>query len=143
MEGPSFVAVDHGASSAPAAASATPRVDDFKTEYHPRAGRETKTQHFEDFRRGRRPVNVDKLHQQPWLPFNSRLDFDFAEFALETSLNRSQITKLLKIVHSVADDRVSGRNEFSFKVYEDVAQSWAAAAHKQAGVRIYCLLSKG
>ncbi|KAI0826546.1 hypothetical protein BC628DRAFT_1536449 [Trametes gibbosa] len=132
-QGPSFVAVDHGASSAPAAASATPRVDDFKTEYHPRAGRETKTQHFEDFRRGRRPVNVDKLHQQPWLPFNSRLDFDFAEFALETSLNRSQITKLLKIVHSVADDRVSGRNEFSFKVYEDVAQSWAAAAHKQAG----------
>ncbi|KAI0086723.1 hypothetical protein BDY19DRAFT_959866, partial [Irpex rosettiformis] len=60
---------------------------------------------------------------EPWRPFNSRLDFDFAELTHETHMNEGQIERLLDIVHRA----VSNKDRFTFDNAADVDLAWAKA----------------
>ncbi|KAI0677658.1 hypothetical protein C8Q78DRAFT_962196, partial [Trametes maxima] len=99
-------------------------LDDFKTEYHPRMKRPPLIQHFEDFKRGNKPVDPSKLRRDPWKPWSTRLDFEVAEFALGASLSRSQVTILLGLFDRVAADR----SKLTFKTYDDIKAGWEAAS---------------
>ena len=54
---------------------------------------------------------------EPWRPFRSRDDFEFAEFVHDTALNQSQIDQLIKFIRR--QDK-SGSGSFTLQNYNDL-----------------------
>ncbi|KAG1739543.1 hypothetical protein EDB19DRAFT_1928076 [Suillus lakei] len=88
-------------------AASSQRPIEFKTEYHPSSGRELLHQAFDEFRANAHdtaePLPVD---EEPWHPFASRADFEFAEIALDAALNKSHIDGLLSLIARIAGGQV-------------------------------------
>ncbi|KAI0649456.1 hypothetical protein C8Q79DRAFT_999221 [Trametes meyenii] len=101
------------------------RADDFLAVHHPHSEQPPTTHHFEDFSREPPKPDPSKLSDRPWEPFQSQLDFEFAEFTLNAALNQGQIDILLKLVDRIAVNRT----DFSFRSYGDVKGAWEAASH--------------
>ncbi|KAF8834824.1 hypothetical protein BDN67DRAFT_992580 [Paxillus ammoniavirescens] len=100
----------------------TPR-DTFKTEYHPKSGRVTIIDPFSTFSRSRSapPPVVD---DEPWHPFTSRADFEFAEIAHKSALSKEQTDNLLHLIW-----RILARNTgFTLKSHTDVSDAWTRAS---------------
>ena len=108
-------------------------LDSIKTEYHPSSNRPTRIENFEDYREYDATVRTSaKNTVNPWLPFKSRTDFEFAELALDACLNERQISKLLQIVHRVK----SGEDTFNIGNYKDLCNTWDKASDLLTPVRI-------
>ncbi|THH17156.1 hypothetical protein EUX98_g9183 [Antrodiella citrinella] len=99
-------------------------LDDIRTEYHPGSGIPTKTQRFEAFRRSEQQRNTS-LDGQPWLPFRTQANFEFAEIALDGALNRSQINALVKLFHRC----INGQDKFTLNSYDDLRDTWHHASN--------------
>jgi len=103
-----------------------PELDSIRTEYHPHSQRPPKLVKFKDFRRqepaeGRPPKSS---LEDPWQPFQSRADFEFAELALEAALNKRQVEKLIGIFEHCK----SGQDTFSIKNHKDLRDLWKDAS---------------
>ncbi|KAI0371886.1 hypothetical protein BV20DRAFT_992080 [Pilatotrama ljubarskyi] len=98
--------------------------DDFLTVYHPHARRAPTIHHFDEFSRSRPDPDPMSLGSTPWAPYQSLLDFRFAEFTLEASLNQGKVNKLLALIKSI----VESPSEFTFDTYTDVKRAWEAAS---------------
>ena len=99
------------------------QIDDILTEYHPQSGLPPKVAHFEDYGRDEDSIEDLLVHRDPTATFGSRVEFEFAELALEACLNRKQLDRLLAIVHKIR----SGA-EFRFRKHQDVEDAWDIAA---------------
>jgi hypothetical protein len=95
---------------------------EFKTEYHPRSGRATLYQPSEEF--GIREMQQVPVDEDPWRPFRSRGDFEFAEIALNASLNKSQINALLDLISRINQ----GQAQVTLKNEADLSKAWDNAA---------------
>jgi hypothetical protein len=100
-----------------------PIRDDIKVEFHRSANLPTAVYAFEEFKRDRGAVNPDLLKDRPWHPFNSRLEFEFAELTHDAHMNKGQIARLLDIVHRAR----SRQDTFEFQHYDDVDLAWEKA----------------
>src|ERR1700722_3856232 len=70
-------------------------IDDIRTEYHPKSGRRNKTERFHKYKRSVAPENVSPpQNKEPWRPFISREDFEFAEVVLDAALNKDKVNTL-------------------------------------------------
>lgn len=58
--------------------------------------------------------------KEPWLPFRSREDFDFAAITHDAAMNQLQINNLLDLFHRCQQ----GSNKVSFKNYSELKRSW-------------------
>ncbi|KAI0033052.1 hypothetical protein K488DRAFT_48524 [Vararia minispora EC-137] len=112
----------------PGATSTQYQLDDIRTEYHPRSGRETETVHFDDY--GRKQTPPDSIPAaKPWKPsFETREDFELTEIMLEACMNETLTDRLLKIFESCAEDR----GKVTFRRYSDVKQAWEHASTRLA-----------
>lgn len=110
-----------------------PALDDIKVEYHKASKRPTMIYSFADFTRDEpiKQTAVPDVSSEPWKPFRSRLDFDFAELTHETHMNKGQIQRLLDIIHGVA----SKKDEFTFVKVDDVDLAWSKAQLLYPSVR--------
>ncbi|OJT12638.1 hypothetical protein TRAPUB_10879 [Trametes pubescens] len=108
--------------------------DDFLTVHHPRAGRPPTIDHFDDYKPDRPddPVDLSRLNKTPWEPFKSRIDFEFAEFALGASLNQGQISTLLELVGRIKEEPTA----FSLQSHSDLKNAWEAASHVSPGTKL-------
>ena len=103
-------------------------------EYHPNAGKPTITHPFSEFTQ----ENATQAYEpdsstDPWYPFRSRLDFEFAELALEAALSKEQTTRLLTLAQ-----RIHARTEkFTLQSYHDLQNMWKAAEHRMTPVSTY------
>ncbi|KAI9457934.1 hypothetical protein HD554DRAFT_2042222 [Boletus coccyginus] len=94
-----------------AAHSASPRgsdvevAADFKTEYHPRSSHPPLFQSAEDF--GRLATSAVQPDEQPWRPFKTEADLEFADVVIQAGLNASHVNALLGIILRVANKRAS------------------------------------
>lgn len=105
----------------------TLKCDDIKMEYHPRLNLRPKLFRWEEFKRHwNRPSDLDPSasDEEPWKPFNSRDDFDFAELCLLAGLKQDQVELLLGFIKKAA----SGDSSLTFKKYKDVEAAWQMAA---------------
>ena len=95
---------------------------DFKTEYHPRSKRPTLFQDADEFRMHKsfKPPPDDA----PWRPFRCKGDFEFAEIALDASLNQKQVDALLDLITCVAN----GTSQVTLKNEQELRQACDAAA---------------
>ncbi|KAK7680231.1 hypothetical protein QCA50_016740 [Cerrena zonata] len=72
--------------------------DDIKTEYHPCSGKAPSVQAFDKYERYNARKHVP-TSSEPWLPFQTRGDFEISTFALKAGLNKKQTDALLKLTH--------------------------------------------
>ncbi|KAF9457225.1 hypothetical protein BDZ94DRAFT_1342125 [Collybia nuda] len=102
--------------------------DDIKTEYHPHAGRQPQTQKLENYIQSRQHTSNTKplpTDEQPWKPFRSCADFEFAEFALDACLNERQTNSLIALFQSCIQS-----GEFSLKSHTEICEIWDYASTK-------------
>ena len=100
---------------------------------HPHSGITTTVESWHDYK-----ANLQKnerayipVDNEPWRPFASRIDFEFAEFTANAHLSRPQVDDLLKIVHRIA----SGGSGFTLQSYTDLDNVWEKASHIHTPVR--------
>lgn len=95
-------------------------------EYHPHSKKATRVLSTEEFKRSL----IDESEpaappdDEPWRPFRSREDFEFAELVNDASLNQTQIKKLIKFVRKCQDKPGS----FTIKNYDDLEDSLTTAS---------------
>jgi len=110
-----------------------PLPDDIKVEYHPHSKKATETFHFENYKANQPAKYATPIDPEPWKPFCSLLDFEFAEFMLEAHLNDSQCATLLSLVKCTNEDPKA----FTFSNTKDLKECWKhARATKAYGVSI-------
>ncbi|CAA7262266.1 unnamed protein product [Cyclocybe aegerita] len=98
-------------STVPSLDSQSFKKDDIKIVYHPSTGKAPDIFSFIDYCRMEstmEPRDLDpSLDKQPWRPFATRLNFEFAEVFLDSHMNQRQIDTLISLVHqSKADGSV-------------------------------------
>ncbi|KAG0696993.1 hypothetical protein DFH29DRAFT_984460 [Suillus ampliporus] len=96
---------------------------EFKIEYHPSAAREPLLQTFEEFGVNLHPEEELPVDEEPWRPFHSRGDFEFAEIALNAALNKSQIDGLLGLIGRIS----RGESKITLANDNDLCQAWEHA----------------
>jgi hypothetical protein len=95
---------------------------DFKTKYHPHSKHPTLFQDANEFRvhKSFKPPPDDA----PWCPFRCKGNFEFAEIALDTSLNQKQVNTLLDLIACVA----KGTTQVTLKNEQELRKACDAAA---------------
>ncbi|KIK18571.1 hypothetical protein PISMIDRAFT_14280 [Pisolithus microcarpus 441] len=102
-------------------------VNDIHIEYHPNAAIPPQEIPFTKFARGHRlRAYKPNMSTDPWYPFRSHLDFEFAELALEAALNKEQVNCLLCLMKSIR----SVGEVFTLNEYNDLQSTWWAASHR-------------
>ncbi|KAG1865264.1 hypothetical protein F4604DRAFT_1881913 [Suillus subluteus] len=108
------------ASNNPVPTASARLPSEFKTEYHPRSGRPTLFQPFDEFRISSEAQHMPIIDKEPWRPFRSRGDFEFSEIAIEAALNKSQINALLSLITRVSE----GNAQITLKNEADLSKAW-------------------
>ncbi|KAJ7265150.1 hypothetical protein C8J57DRAFT_1622209 [Mycena rebaudengoi] len=70
--------------------------------------------------------------QEPWAPFNSRLDFEVSEFAQDAMLNKTQTDTLISLIRRCADNITS----FTINGFGDMSRQWDLASKKCTEVAV-------
>lgn len=105
-------------------ASTQLNLDDIKLEYHPASGRETVIYPFEQFCEVRPQSNFAATAEEPWLPYETRGDFEFAELVHEARMSHELTDRLLKLIRNVR----AGESELTFNSYSDMRRAWDHAS---------------
>lgn len=108
------------------ASMASARSHEFKTVYHPRSGRETVYQTFDEFGVTPKTDASVPIDAEPWRPFRSRGDFEFSEIALDAALNKAQIDSLLNLISRISE----GKTNVTLKNEADLRRAWDNAAEE-------------
>jgi hypothetical protein len=76
---------------------------DIHIDYHPNSGQASRVFSSKEYKAdmdGRSQcATMPPPEENPWLPFSSREDFEFAEVVHDAKLNKKQIKKLIDIIH--------------------------------------------
>jgi len=79
----------------------------------------------EEFKRGINDAASAELpDEEPWLPFRSREDFEFAEIVHDAAMNQSQIDNLIKFIHHCQENP----GTFTLESCRDLKKSWEDAS---------------
>lgn len=70
-----------------------------KIEYRPSSGKQSEVVTLEDFVRATPLDSTHPIDPEPWAPFRTRQDFEFAELALETGMSKAKVNALIKLFH--------------------------------------------
>lgn len=76
-------------------------AEDFKTEHHPHSSHPMTFQSAEDFGQSAEGPAVQP-DEQPWRPFRTAADLEFADIAVQAGLNASHVNALLGLISWVA-----------------------------------------
>src|ERR1700679_3084471 len=69
---------------------------DIRIEYHPNSGHGVEEFRFEEFKQAI-PANPPPNDPEPWLPFKTRADFEFAALVQEAKMSKGQINSLIRL----------------------------------------------
>jgi hypothetical protein len=101
----------------------TYREGDIVIRHHPKSGKNELTlspEQYKEFKYNRsKSVEEPPPDEDPWLPFGSREEFEFAELVHNAKLNKKQIKKLLNIIHRTKKNPDS----FWMRSYQDLKNS--------------------
>lgn len=111
--------------------ASAPSLGDIRIEYHPHSGRPTIIQHLQDYHNPR----TSKIQQapssgEPWRPFKSQFDFEFAEFALSASLNKDETNTLISLFHRCANNGEA----LTISNHDELRRTWDLASDMMTDV---------
>ncbi|EPS96046.1 hypothetical protein FOMPIDRAFT_1131204 [Fomitopsis schrenkii] len=79
------------------------KLNDIKTVYHPRTGKAPLIQSLEEYNTADSQARVpSQSTEAPWRPYETRLDFEFSEFAMTAYLNKEHVEKLILLLNIAA-----------------------------------------
>jgi len=97
---------------------------DIRITYHPHSKRDPAVIGPEEFKKGINDAASAELpDEEPWLPFRSREDFEFAEIVHDAAMNQSQIDNLIKLIHRCQENP----GAFTLKSCRDLRNLWEDA----------------
>ncbi|KAF8546447.1 hypothetical protein OG21DRAFT_1388874, partial [Imleria badia] len=96
----------------------------FKTEYHPNSSRAPVYESFSMFGCQAHPPPV--IDAQPWEPFISHEDFEFAEITHAAAMSKDLVNKLLHLIWKIAGGQT--KTKFSLKSHNNIAAAWLHAS---------------
>ncbi|KAJ8690115.1 hypothetical protein PTI98_011573 [Pleurotus ostreatus] len=109
-----------------------PQMDDIKCEYHPSSQRPASIDRFHEYGHNLK-VRVDHIiDDEPWRPFRTRRDFEFASIAITESLNEKTVDVLLELAYG-AVGRDPNRGVLTLQSYKEMMNIWKLAADKMPG----------
>jgi hypothetical protein len=100
--------------------------DDIRVEYHPSSGRDTEILKLDEYQQSASGTSAP-VDPEPWLPFQTREDFEFAEIALETGMTRKQVDALIKLFHRCIK---KGEGSFTISSHKNMADTFKIAANR-------------
>ena len=94
---------------------------DILIEYHPHSKKGTCILNPEEFKESLNNFSeaTEPLDAEPWRPFRSREDFEFADLVHDATLNQTQIKRFIKLIKRCQD--VPG--SFTLQSYSDLKDS--------------------
>lgn len=105
--------------------SYVPKLNDIMVEHHPSITMPTRVMSFQAYLLLRHEeAKVPPPRTKPWAPFQTRMDFDIADFALQARLNKNLTNVLLQLAA-----RISAGEKVSLKNHKNVCDLWEAASH--------------
>ena len=99
-------------------------IDSIKTEYHPSSGRPFHVENFEDYEERNMTNTPSPPINNPWRPFQSKTDFEFAEVALEACLTKRQVEKLISIIQRCQ----TGEDHLNIGTHKQLYETWDQAS---------------
>ena len=113
-----------------------PQDGDIAIEYHPHSRRRTRIVNAEEFKEtlNNQPDPTMPPDDEPWLPFSSRENFDFAELVHDAKLNQKQTDRLIGLINRCQ----TSPGSFTLCNYNDLRSSLENASKLLTNVRIYC-----
>lgn len=79
------------------------QLNDIKTVYHPRTGKAPLIQSLDEYNASKSTTRTPpKPTENPWAPYETRLDFEFSEFAMTAYLNKEHVEKLITLLNTAA-----------------------------------------
>lgn len=103
-----------------------PHDDDIRREYHPNACREPEVFRFEAYQ-SRSPVVTPLVDPEPWLPFKTREDFEFAEIALATAMMKTQVNAMIDLLHRCIN---KGEGSFTLSNHDEMRRTLGVASDR-------------
>lgn len=100
--------------------------DDIRREYHPNSGREPEIINFEDYKSSS-PSNIPLGEPEPWLPFKTREDFEFAEIALATAMSKVQVNATIDLLHRCIK---KGKGSFTLANFNEMRETLKVASNR-------------
>lgn len=108
-------------------------MDDIKCKYHPSSQRPASIDRFHEYGHNLK-ARVDYIiDDEPWRPFRTRRDFEFASIAITESLNEKTVDVLLELAYG-AVGRDPNRGVLTLQSYKEMMNIWKLAADKMPGV---------
>ena len=102
-----------------------PVIDDIKIEWHPHSERPTEILPLNDYQERRRKIETSTINtQQPWKPFQTRAEFEFAEVALKAGLSKNQADTLISLMNRC----IRGEETFQIDSHAHLCEIWNAGA---------------
>ena len=99
--------------------------DDVRVEYHPSSGRRA-----EVFKSNKYPPLAPEgstiVEPEPWAPFRTREDFEFAEAVLDAGMNKKQMAALIKLFHKC----IKGDGSFTISSPKDLLDMLNVAGNR-------------
>ena len=103
---------------------------DIMIEYHPSSGCEPEIFKFEEFTQ-RAPACTPSVDPEPWAPFKTRADFEFAAVAQDTGMSKAQVNTLIGLFHRCIE---SGKDSFTLSSYNEMCNTLTAASEQLSKV---------
>jgi hypothetical protein len=103
---------------------------DIRVKYHPCSGRGLETFRFEEFTWAP-PASVPPEDPEPWTPFKTRADFEFAAFAQDVGISKAQIDSLIALFNRCIE---SGKDSFTLSSYDNMSKTLKVASEQLAKV---------
>jgi hypothetical protein len=105
-----------------------PKPSDIVIEHHPHSKKGTTVLSPEEFKAFLRDDAgpTEQPDDEPWRPFRSRKDFEFAELLRDGAINRSQTERWIKYTQSCQVD--DGTGPFTIKNCNDLKKSLQSAS---------------
>ena len=110
-------------------------ASDIKIEYHKHSSRECETLTFEEFTTAA-PVRVSPppAGHEPWAPFRTREDFEFAELTRDTRMTRAQVDTLIGLFCRCIEN---GKDSFTLSSYNEMRKTLEVASERLPKVCLY------
>lgn len=122
--GPTLDTDQMGSSSHP---TADYQDDDIRIEYHPSSGLATRIIKLDEYRESAKGSHDSDVDPEPWAPFRTREDFEFAELMLEAGMTKAQVEQMIKLVHKCIE---KGNGSFTISNHKDMSDMFDIASNR-------------
>lgn len=107
-----------------------PQIDDIRTKYHPRSNRSTTITPFDEYGRAEQERKVPfDLASFPWLPFQTRIDFEVADLVHNLAMSKAQTETFLSLMR-----RCFSGEQVKIKNHKDLVETWDKCTSQHAPV---------